>query len=115
MNASMHRYCLFRTSEVPGLATVMAGGENASDKLDTRDGIIEHFLNLTGRKDVEFGELKCASWWRPNIRMVDSLGEGRVFVAGGMVPNLWLDFGDISELDCTQTPRTPIARRGPRV
>ncbi|KAL1755003.1 FAD binding domain-containing protein [Schizophyllum commune] len=77
-----HTYCLFRTSEVPGLATVMAGGENASDKLDTRDGIIEHFLNLTGRKDVEFGELKCASWWRPNIRMVDSLGEGRVFVAG---------------------------------
>ncbi|KAL1694009.1 FAD binding domain-containing protein [Schizophyllum commune] len=77
-----HTYCLFRTSEVPGLATVMAGGENASDKLDTRDGIIEHFLNLTGRKDVEFGELKCASWWRPNIRMVDSLGEGRVLVAG---------------------------------
>ncbi|KAI5885538.1 uncharacterized protein SCHCODRAFT_02593253 [Schizophyllum commune H4-8] len=77
-----HTYCLFRTSEVPGLATVMAGGENASDRLDTRDGIIEHFLNLTGRKDVEFGELKCASWWRPNIRMVDSLGEGRVFVAG---------------------------------
>ncbi|KAL1679499.1 FAD binding domain-containing protein [Schizophyllum commune] len=77
-----HTYCLFRTSEVPGLATVMAGGENASDKLDTRDGIIEHFLNLTGRKDVDFGELKCASWWRPNIRMVDSLGEGRVFVAG---------------------------------
>ena len=81
--APLHRYCLFRTSEVPGLATVMAGGENASNKLDTRDGIIEHFLNLTGRQDVEFGELKCASWWRPNIRMVDSLGEGRVFVAGG--------------------------------
>ena len=113
MNASMHRYCLFRTSEVPGLATVMAGGENASDKLDTRDGIIEHFLNLTGRKDVEFGELKCASWWRPNIRMVDSLGEARVFVAGGASYSLEMTQADLlTSYQMLRIPTVRLAHRG---
>ncbi|KAL1670092.1 FAD binding domain-containing protein [Schizophyllum commune] len=40
------------------------------------------FYAITGRTDIEFGEVKCASWYRPNIRMVDRFGEGRVFVAG---------------------------------
>ncbi|KAI4518154.1 hypothetical protein K525DRAFT_363291 [Schizophyllum commune Loenen D] len=68
---------------LPGLFILMAGNSTASDKpLDTREGFIEHFYRSTGRTDIEFGELKCASWWRPNIRMVDKFGEGRVFVAG---------------------------------
>ena len=87
----------------------MAGGENASDKLDTRDGIIEHFLNLTGRKDVEFGELKCASWWRPNIRMVDRFGEGRVFVVGGQSSSSFLRCSGLT-FD-TQMRRIPIVPR----
>ena len=62
----------------------LAASSTASDKpLDTREGFVEHFYRSTGRTDIEFGELKCASWWRPNIRMVDKFGEGRVFVAGG--------------------------------
>ncbi|KAL1680358.1 hypothetical protein EV122DRAFT_208031 [Schizophyllum commune] len=43
---------------------------------------LERFYAITGRTDIEFGEVKCASWYRPNIRMVDRFGEGRVFVAG---------------------------------
>ncbi|KAL1762215.1 FAD binding domain-containing protein [Schizophyllum commune] len=72
-----------RVAGLPGLFILMAGNSTASDKpLDTREGFIEHFYRSTGRTDIEFGELKCASWWRPNIRMVDKFGEGRVFVAG---------------------------------
>ncbi|KAL1746389.1 FAD binding domain-containing protein [Schizophyllum fasciatum] len=72
----------FKTN-VPGLFIFMAGNSTASDKpLDTRDGFIEHFYKSTGRTDIEFGDMKVASWWRPNIRMVDKFGEGRVFVAG---------------------------------
>ena len=92
---------------MPGLFILMAGNSTASDKpLDTREGFIEHFYRSTGRTDIEFGELKCASWWRPNIRMVDKFGEGRVFVAGGNIQSR-LPFAFAHE-SCLQTQPTRI-------
>ncbi|KAK7462927.1 hypothetical protein VKT23_007507 [Stygiomarasmius scandens] len=44
--------------------------------------IFQGIKEMTGRTDIEFGELICAGIWRPNIRMVNNFGEGRVFVAG---------------------------------
>ncbi|KAK0188523.1 FAD binding domain-containing protein [Armillaria mellea] len=76
-------------------------------KLDTteaasgRDAFIKEFYAISGRTDIEFGELvwisnfrgvfprsRCVHWqiayvsYRPNIRMVDKYGSGRAFVAG---------------------------------
>ncbi|KAI5887200.1 uncharacterized protein SCHCODRAFT_02515850 [Schizophyllum commune H4-8] len=76
---------IFRTAEIPGLSTIMATGpdiEGIKHRLSNREGMIQAFYEVTGRTDVEFGEQLCGNWWRPNIRMVDSFGEGRVFVAG---------------------------------
>ncbi|KAL1695604.1 FAD binding domain-containing protein [Schizophyllum commune] len=80
-----------RTADDPGLFAIVVGGPKARERsldprekpLDTRDGLVEAFYKTTGRTDIEFGELKHASWWRPNIRMVDKFSEGRVFIAGG--------------------------------
>ncbi|TRM62250.1 FAD binding domain-containing protein [Schizophyllum amplum] len=80
---SDHVHFMFRSSEIPQLFTVIAGGPRTREfPVETRDGIIDYFYKATGRRDVVFGEMKCVSWWRPNIRMVDKFGEGRTFVAG---------------------------------
>ncbi|KAL1755155.1 FAD binding domain-containing protein [Schizophyllum commune] len=79
-----------RTADDPGLFAIVVGGPKARERsldprekpLDTRDGLVEAFYKTTGRTDIEFGALKHASWWRPNIRMVDNFSEGRVFIAG---------------------------------
>ncbi|KAL1695680.1 FAD binding domain-containing protein [Schizophyllum commune] len=76
---------IFRTAEIPGLSTVMATGpkiEDVQQRFSTCDGLIQAFYEVTGRTDVEFGEQLCGWWWRPNIRMVDTFGVGRAFVAG---------------------------------
>ncbi|KAL1736163.1 FAD binding domain-containing protein [Schizophyllum commune] len=85
------RFFNLRTADDPGLFAIVVGGPKARERaldprekpLDTRDGLVEAFYKTTGRTDIEFGELKHASWWRPNIRMVDKFSEGRVFIAGG--------------------------------
>ncbi|KAF5386340.1 hypothetical protein D9757_006709 [Collybiopsis confluens] len=48
----------------------------------SRDELIKAIRELTGRKDIEFGELVGMGVWRPNIRMVDKFSNGRAFVAG---------------------------------
>ena len=57
--------------------------EDVQQRFSTCDGLIQAFYEVTGRMDVEFGEQLCGWWWRPNIRMVDTFGVGRAFVAGG--------------------------------
>ncbi|KAH9913060.1 monooxygenase [Fomitopsis serialis] len=47
-----------------------------------RDALVETFLNRVERQDLVFGKFEAVSPYRPNIRMVDKFGEGRVFVAG---------------------------------
>ncbi|KAJ3980573.1 monooxygenase [Lentinula detonsa] len=48
----------------------------------SREEMIKGFYEITGRRDIEFGELVWMGLWKPNIRMVDSFGKGRVFVVG---------------------------------
>ncbi|KAF5336694.1 hypothetical protein D9758_015682 [Tetrapyrgos nigripes] len=45
--------------------------------------LVEAIKDVTGRTDLQFGELTYANHWRPNIRMVNKFGSGRVFVTGG--------------------------------
>ncbi|KAJ3905978.1 FAD binding domain-containing protein [Lentinula edodes] len=53
------------------------------DKISSgRKEMVKAFHELTGRRDIEFGELVWMGLWRPNIRMVDRFGEGRVFLVG---------------------------------
>ncbi|KAF9068406.1 FAD binding domain-containing protein [Rhodocollybia butyracea] len=53
------------------------------DKLaSSREELIKLFYEVTGRTDIQFGELVGMGVWRPNIRMVNEFGKGRVFVAG---------------------------------
>ncbi|KAL1701600.1 FAD binding domain-containing protein [Schizophyllum commune] len=40
------------------------------------------FYEISGRTDIQFGETLALSTFRPNIRMVDKFGEGRVFIVG---------------------------------
>ncbi|EMD32550.1 hypothetical protein CERSUDRAFT_118602 [Gelatoporia subvermispora B] len=46
------------------------------------DEIGELVRSRTDRDDIELGKIKWVSSYRPNIRMVNKFGEGRVFVAG---------------------------------
>ncbi|KAK0204607.1 FAD binding domain-containing protein [Desarmillaria ectypa] len=63
---------------------MMGGLDFDHDKVaSSREELIKLFYEVSGRKDVEFGDLIWMGIWRPNIRMVDKFGEGRVFVAGG--------------------------------
>ncbi|KAJ3993039.1 FAD binding domain-containing protein [Lentinula boryana] len=48
----------------------------------SREEMIKAFHEITGKRDIEFGELVWMGLWKPNIRMVDSFGNGRVFVVG---------------------------------
>ncbi|KAJ7754153.1 FAD binding domain-containing protein [Mycena maculata] len=54
----------------------------ADEKTLTREEFIEEFHALTGRRDLTFGEAAWMSSYRPNIRMVDRMRDGRVFIAG---------------------------------
>ncbi|KAJ6511513.1 FAD binding domain-containing protein [Mycena vitilis] len=56
--------------------------EHLADKTITREEFIEEFYATTKRPDIKFGPTTWLSNWRPNMRMVDSLGSGRVFIAG---------------------------------
>ncbi|KAJ3741508.1 FAD binding domain-containing protein [Lentinula detonsa] len=47
-----------------------------------RDELVKTISSITDRNDIEFGNLVWISQYRPNIRMVNKFGEGRVFVAG---------------------------------
>ncbi|KAJ7120993.1 FAD binding domain-containing protein [Mycena epipterygia] len=52
------------------------------DKSFTRDEFIDEFYAVTGRRDVKFGEATWMSTYRPNMRMVHKMQDGRVFIAG---------------------------------
>ncbi|KAJ6511431.1 FAD binding domain-containing protein [Mycena vitilis] len=48
----------------------------------TRDEFVEAFYETTGRRDIKFGSANWLSTYRPNMRMVDQMRVGRVFIAG---------------------------------
>ncbi|KAJ7248154.1 monooxygenase [Mycena haematopus] len=56
--------------------------EDLADKTITREEFIEEFYKMTGRRDITFGPATWLSNYRPNMRMVDQMRVGRVFIAG---------------------------------
>ncbi|KAF7342093.1 FAD-binding-3 domain-containing protein [Mycena venus] len=56
--------------------------EALAHKTITREEFIEEFYAMTGRRDVKFGAATWLSNYRPNMRMVDKMQVGRVFIAG---------------------------------
>ncbi|KAL0567907.1 hypothetical protein V5O48_014084 [Marasmius crinis-equi] len=64
--------------------TFIVGGANVDivKVSSSREEFVKTFHDITGRTDIEFGELIWMGTWRLNIRMTDKLGEGRVFIAG---------------------------------
>ena len=60
----------------------MAAGSDIDLQNITKEAIFKHITDTVGR-EFEFGELIWAGVWRPNIRMADKFGDGRVFIVGG--------------------------------
>ncbi|KAJ6597584.1 monooxygenase [Mycena vulgaris] len=56
--------------------------EHLAEKTLTREEFIEEFYEVTGRRDVKFGPATWMTNWRPNLRMVDTMRTGRVFIGG---------------------------------
>ncbi|KAH9911762.1 monooxygenase [Fomitopsis serialis] len=70
-------------TERTGYYSFLLGGVQDVEKLLVdRDALVETLLNRVERQDLVFGKVEAVSSYRPNIRMVDKFGEGRVFVAG---------------------------------
>ncbi|KAG7445101.1 uncharacterized protein BT62DRAFT_920845 [Guyanagaster necrorhizus] len=55
---------------------------DAAKATSSREEFIKAFYGISGRTDIEFGDLIWASTFQPNVRMVNSFGSGRAFVAG---------------------------------
>ncbi|KAJ7662083.1 FAD binding domain-containing protein [Mycena polygramma] len=58
------------------------GSREATEKPMTCDEFVEAFYETTGRRDIKFGSATWLSTYRPNMRMVDRMRDGRVFIAG---------------------------------
>ncbi|KAJ3935830.1 MAG: FAD binding domain-containing protein [Lentinula lateritia] len=50
--------------------------------VDRRDMLVDMIYELSGRRDLVFGDLIGIGVWRPNVRMVDNFGKGKVWIAG---------------------------------
>ncbi|GAV99130.1 protein [Lentinula edodes] len=62
---------------------IIAGNEiDHANAVSGRDELVKTITSITDRNAIEFGDLVWMSRYRPNIRMVNKFGEGRVFVAG---------------------------------
>ncbi|KAJ7776893.1 monooxygenase [Mycena maculata] len=76
---------LLRPNDKSGkVFSFMYGGrpEHFANKALTSADFAEEFYKLTGRQDVKFGEATWISNYTENIRMVDTMRQGRVFLAG---------------------------------
>ncbi|KAG7094588.1 hypothetical protein E1B28_005413 [Marasmius oreades] len=79
------RLASLRPASVGGSrATFMIGGKNVdtSKVSASEEEFIKAFHDVTGRTDIEFGNLIWMGTWRLNVRMTDKFREGRVFIAG---------------------------------
>ncbi|KAJ6481863.1 FAD binding domain-containing protein [Mycena sanguinolenta] len=61
---------------------VLADSKTFADKTLTREELIEEFYAMTDRRDITFGPATWLSTYRPNMRMVDQMRVGRVFIGG---------------------------------
>ncbi|KAF9463798.1 FAD binding domain-containing protein [Collybia nuda] len=85
-NNWLEKMAAMRPYEIDGddRFTFMVGGSEIdhSKAVSSREEFIRTFYEISGRTDIEFGELVWMGLWRPNIRMADRFGEGRVFIVG---------------------------------
>ncbi|KAF7798988.1 hypothetical protein EIP86_010217 [Pleurotus ostreatoroseus] len=74
----------FRPTEDEGVFSVLIVGSDVDYPTLVQDhqALFNHIKKVTNRKELEFGKVKYVTEWRPNIRMADKFGEGRVFIAG---------------------------------
>ncbi|KZT68267.1 monooxygenase [Daedalea quercina L-15889] len=61
---------------------IFTGHLDPSTLLADEDALRQALYKRIERDDLVFGEFEAVSLYRPNIRMVDKFGEGRIFVAG---------------------------------
>lgn len=74
---------MLRPTENPGSFYLLAGGDIDHAKTVADPAELRKFIrSASDRYDLIIGEIRWISEFRPNIRMVDKFGEGRVFVAG---------------------------------
>ncbi|KAI0685279.1 hypothetical protein BC835DRAFT_1421402 [Cytidiella melzeri] len=75
-----------RPTEYPGIFSLMAGGKDADTATlaASRDALLKFVYKVTNRspEELQFGEIKSVSEFRPNIRLADKFSEGRVFLVG---------------------------------
>ncbi|KAK0466857.1 FAD binding domain-containing protein [Desarmillaria tabescens] len=55
---------------------------DANQMASSREEFVKAFYEITGRTDIEFGDVIWLSNFQPNVRMVNSYGFGQAFVAG---------------------------------
>jgi hypothetical protein len=70
-----------------------------------RNELLQAFHEITGKKDVDFGEIVWMASFSPQIRMVDKFSHGRVFLAGGEL----ISFDRLTIHDLMQLCRTDAA------
>ncbi|PCH36613.1 monooxygenase [Wolfiporia cocos MD-104 SS10] len=75
---------MLRPTENPGAFHMLAGGHIDHAKVVADRGAFEEFFRAATdtRYDLEIGEFRWVKRVAPNIRMVDTFGKSRVFVAG---------------------------------
>ncbi|KAK0202471.1 FAD binding domain-containing protein [Desarmillaria ectypa] len=62
---------------------ICMGRDLDADKMaSSREEFVKAFYEITGRTDIEFGDVIWLSNFQPNVRMVNSYGSGRAFLAG---------------------------------
>ncbi|GBE80768.1 hypothetical protein SCP_0304870 [Sparassis crispa] len=73
-------------TEDEGMFVLMLGGQVDHAKcLADHEGLIKILRAKTGRDELVLDRVKWLAEYRPNIRMVNKFGDGRVFVAGDAV------------------------------
>ena len=110
----MNSVLLRPSGQEKDIYNIMLGGPIDYDKISTSsEELAKIFYSLTKRTDIVFGELIWISKYRServlsfllaaltilihiraNIRMVDTLRVGRVFIAGGEISDLFRFVGD---------------------
>ncbi|KAJ4490161.1 FAD binding domain-containing protein [Lentinula aciculospora] len=68
--------------DVQGIIEKLNLAPENRDTNEERDALVDMIHEMSGRKDLIFGDLIGMGVWRPNIRMVDKFGEGRAWIAG---------------------------------
>ncbi|KZT05394.1 monooxygenase [Laetiporus sulphureus 93-53] len=74
---------MLRPTEEEGLFALILGGRiDHARMVSDQEELIKTIRTGTDRDDINVRKVRWLSEFRPNMRMVDTFGEGRVFVAG---------------------------------